>query len=239
MNCPNCNAPLAEGAAFCGTCGMPIQQQAQPQQPNMQYQQPQMQYQQPQQQYQDPQQQYQQPQQQYQQPQQQWQAQQPTGQYSAPGGSFIDKIKANPLFITSVVGYFFLFIVAWFPRWVSALGSGAGLFASDGGILKLWAILFLLLCACGVIVEIVGENNASLGGIVTKFKSLPFSQFYIPAVALILWILCITNSTFRLVINSSWGLAHWGFCMYLCIIAIILLLVRPVMALIQKKPFWS
>ena len=232
MNCPNCNAPLAEGAGFCGNCGMPIQQ-AQPQQPNMQYQQPQMQYQQPNMQYQQP------------QPgmdpqmQQQWQAQQPAGQYKAPGVSPLVNIKSNPLMITSIIGYFFLFIVAWFPRWISALGSGAGLLASDGGILKLWALLFFLLCVLGVIIEVVGEGNAALGGFVTKYKSLPFSQFYIPAVALILWILCLTNSLFRSTISGTWGLAHWGICMYMCIIAVILLLVRPVMCLIQKKEFWS
>lgn len=236
MNCPNCNAPLADGAGFCGNCGMPVQQQAQ--QPNMQYQQPQMQYQQPNPQYQQPNTQYQQPGMDPQM-QQQWQAQQPAGRSSASGGFSIDMIKSNPLMLTSIVGYFFLFIVAWFPRWISALGSGAGLLASDGGILKLWAFLFFALCALGVIIEIVGDKNAALGGFVTKFKSLPFSQFYIPAVALILWILCITNSSFRSIVKGSWGLAHWGFCMYLCIIAVILLLVRPVMCLIQKKEFWS
>ena len=228
MNCPVCGSPNADGAAFCGACGSPLgQQNAQQyqQQPNMQYQQPNMQYQQqPNMQYQqpyDPNMQYQQPNQQYQRP-------------AGSNGNFIDAIKQQPIKIATYVGFFFLFLITFLP-WVSFMGIGAGLLASDGGILKLWALMFFLVSVCGILIEF-GSLIPALNNIASAYKKLPFSQFYLPALALILWIICLCNSNFRLTVKAG---AHWGIGMWLCIIGIVLILVRPVMALIQKKEYWD
>ena len=232
MNCPNCNAPLADGTTMCPTCGMPVAQQ-----PNMQYQQPNMQYQQPNMQYQQP-----NPNMQYQQPDPN-QFQQPNPNqfqqaqnYGVPAGQmgFVDTIKSNPLKICDIVAIFFLFLVAWMPSWVSAFGMGAGLLASDGGILKLWALFFVLVAAWTSIV-LFGSNIRALKGVVEGYKRLPFSQFYIPAFVILLFILVICNSMLRTTVKYG---ASWGLCFYLCIIAIILLLVRPVMCIVKKQEYW-
>ena len=245
MNCPVCGSPNADGAAFCGACGSPLgQQNAQQyqQQPNMQYQQPNMQYQQPNAQYQQPNMQYQQqPNMQYQQPNMQYQ-QQPNMQYQQPmqnqrvstGNNFADIIRQQPLKIVTYVGFFFLFLASFLP-WVSAFGIGAGLWAPDGGILKLWAILLLLTAVCGILIEF-GSLIPALNSIADTFKKLPFSQFYLPALALIIWIICICNSLLRSSVKFG---AHWGIGMWLCIIGVVLLLVRPVLAIIQKKNYWD
>ena len=232
MNCPNCNAPIADGAAFCGSCGMPIAQQPQQPQPNMQYQQPQMQYQQP-----NP--------QQFQQPgmdpqmQQQWQAQQPAGQY-APKGSFVDQLKANPLKIATYVGYFFIFLTSFLPGWVTAkiwgISSSEGLLVSGGGILKLWAFLFFAIAVCGILIEF-GSLIPAINGVADKFKKLPYSQFYLPGLAFIIWIIASFTGEFHTLVKSS-GVGY-GFCMFLNIIGILLVLVRPIMAIIKKQEYWD
>ena len=251
MNCPNCGAPLAEGAAFCGTCGMPIQQPQQPgmQQPNMQYQQPGMQQpnmqyqqpgmQQPNMQYQQPG--MQQPNMQYQQPgmQQQWQAQQPTGSY-APKGNIIEMIKSKPILIVTYVGFFFILITSFLKGWVTAkvygITSSEGLLVTGGGILKLYALLFALIAIWGILVEF-GSFIPAINGIVDKFKKLPYSQFYLPCLAFIVWLLSILNGEFRDLVKIS-GI-HYGICMYLNIIGILMIAARPVIALIQKKNYWE
>jgi hypothetical protein len=239
MNCPICGAPIAEGAAFCNNCGSPVAQQPQQgiqyQQPNQQYQQPGPQYQQPDQQFQ---QQYQQPGPMYQQDQQ---FRQPASNFGKP--SIGDLIK-DPFMICTFVGFFFLFISAWFPRWVQAKGAGGvGLLAADGGILKLYAFLFFLIIVWGVITHLNLIPNA-----VQMYRSLPFSQFYLPGLALIVWILCMTNSSFRLIVDAGKAAkllgytgktAGYGFIAWLCLIAVILLLVRPVMKLVKKEQYWD
>ena len=178
----------------------------------MQYQQPNMQYQQ-------------QPNMQYQQPMQ--------NQRVSTGNNFADIIRQQPLKIVTYVGFFFLFLASFLP-WVSAFGIGAGLWASDGGILKLWALFFVLVAACKSIV-LFGSNIRALKGVVEGYKRLPFSQFYIPAFVILLFILVICNSMLRTTVKYG---ASWGLCFYLCIIAIILLLVRPVMCIVKKQEYW-
>ena len=246
MNCPICGAPIAEGAAFCNNCGSPVAQQ--PQQ-GIQYQQPGQQYQQPgpqyQQQYQQPGQQYQQPGPQYQQPGQMYQdySQNQNKFGASNGGNIMATITKDPFMICTCVGLFFMFISSWFPRWVQASGyGGAGLFASNGGILKLYAFLFIAIVAWEVIIHfnVIPE-------VVGKFRSLPFSQFYLPALALIVWILCMTNSNFRMYVNAGKQVKEltgvstsgYGFIAWLCLISILLLLVRPVMKIVKKEQYWD
>ncbi len=268
MNCPSCGSPLQEGAGVCNVCGNPVNMQYQQpgMNPNAQYQQgydPNMQYQQqgydPNMQYQqqgyDPNMQYQQqydPNMQYQQPGMDPNAQFQTQTFGRPASnvSFIDAIKAEPIRICAYVGFLFTFLASFFPRWVYAKVSflgvskseGAGLFAADGGILKLYGILFLLFSICGILIEF-GSNIPAINSITDKYKQLPFSQFYIPALFLILWILAITNSLFRMVVkmdvDSSYGSAGYGLMTWLCLIGILLLLVRPVLALVKKEPYWK
>ncbi len=235
MNCPNCNAPLAEGTSFCPTCGMPVTQQQPGQQPGMQYQQP---GQQPGMQYQQP---GQQPGMQYQQPGQQ-PGQQPNGfqqqqNIGTPGMNtgFVDTMKSDPLRICTCIAVFFLFLVAWLPAWVSAFGIGAGLFASDGGVLKLWAFFFFVTMVWTIIVEF-SSGKGGLASVVAAYKRLPFSQFYIPAFVLILFLLVIFNSLIRTSVRVG---AHYGLCFYLCLIAIALLLVRPIMKMVKHEEYWD
>ena len=242
MNCPNCGLPIADGSSFCVGCGAPVAQQPQQnQQPQMQYQQPQ--YQQPQ--FEQPQMQYQQPQQQYQQPQQAFQPQQQSFQQSSqkvglPGnGSFIEVMKADPVRICAYVGYMFTFLASFVPRWVSVsffgVTQGAGLFASDGGILKLWGILFLLGSIVGCLMEF-GSFIPAINNVAAKVKALPYSQFYIPGLFVILYILCRFNGNFTTFVNAG---GSWGFAKWICLIGILLLLVRPILKLVKKEEYWD
>ena len=169
---------------------------------------------------------------------------------SFPGGSFVDIIKADPIRICAYIGLVFIFFSSFLGRWVyvkaSFLGTtiteGAGLFASDGGILILYGILFMVLSIWGMVVEF-GSLIPALNSIAAKYKSLPFSQFYIPCAAFILWLLAIFNSNFRMVVNSakdvSYGSSGYGFVTWMCLIGIILLLVRPVMKIVKKEQYWD
>jgi hypothetical protein len=319
MNCPNCGSEIPEGAAFCTTCGSPVQQaapqqpyqqaapqqpyqQAAPQQPYQQaapqqpYQQaaPQQPYQQaaPQQPYQQaaPQQPYQQaaPQQPYQQaaPQQPYQQgyqqpyqqgyqqpyqqgyQQPYQQgYQQPypqnyggasfkqGGGFpalINSFKANPISIATYAGIVLVFLSSFLPGWVHASYDGdkvsAGLLASDGGILKLWALLLFL---SSVAMFAIASDDfqvipvPKVSELVDKFKSLPFSQFYFPALVLVLFLLCTFNSTFRTVIDAVKAAKSYaallgmtihggyGYAFWFCLLGLILILVEPVLKLVK------
>ena len=248
MNCPNCGAPLTEGAAFCPNCGQPVAQVQQPD-PGVQYQaqqpDPSMQYQaqQP-----DPSMQYQaqqpgpNPQFQAQQPgpNPQFQTQQQNVGYSGNKGSFVDMIKAKPIKLTTYIGYFFIFITSFLPGWITSnIGGGEGLLVTGGGILKLYALLFVLISVCGILVEF-GSIIPALNGIAGKFKALPFSQFYLPGLAFIVWLLSILNGEFRDKMGSFFGLSvGYGICMYLCIIGILLVLVRPIMAIVKKEEYWD
>jgi len=174
----------------------------------------------------------------------------------APYGNFVEVIRQDPIRICAYIGCLFLLLSSFMPRWVyvkvSFMGisesAGEGLFRAGGGILKLYAILFMILAICGILVEF-GSYLPSLNNIAAKFKALPFSQFYIPCAAFIVWLLCVFNGTFRDTINSvkdasgylgDAAKSGYGFVMWMCLIGIILLLVRPVMAIINKKPqYWD
>ena len=170
-------------------------------------------------------------------------------------GNYFEAIKSDPVRICPYIGYVFLFLSSFLPRWVylkiTLLGisesEGEGLLVSGGGILKLYAILFILLAAWGLIIEF-GSYIPALNNIASKYKSLPFSQFYVPCAAFIVWLLAIFNGTFRDAINSvkeyssyygDAAKAGYGFVMWMCLIGIILLLVRPVMAIVKKQPYWD
>ena len=175
----------------------------------------------------------------------------------AGGASLIEAIRQNPIKVCAYVGSILLILSGFLPRWVyfkASLGSfsqssGAGLFASDGGILKLYGFLLIIFGLCASFIEF-GSYVPSLNNVAAKFRALPFSQFYIPCASFIVWLLAVFNSNFRNVVNMYKGedttsllggsvSSGYGFVMWMCLIAIILLLVRPVMALIQKKNYWE
>ena len=252
MNCPFCGAQIPDGAAFCPNCGAPSTPQQAEQQQTVLNGQPQAapgpQYQQQPQAAPDPQ--YQQqpygaPGPQYQQqpygaagqPQpaanQQWQQKQ---SFAAAGQqSFVDAVKADPIKICTLVGFFFTFLASFLPAWVSGGGHGIGLFGEFGGILVLWGILFLLGSICGILLEL-GSSVQGLKALSDAVKKLPFSQFYIPGLFFILYLLARFNSLFRLAVGFG---ASWGFAKWICLIGVLLLFVRPVMKLVKKEEYWA
>ena len=177
------------------------------------------------------------------------------GRVSA-NGNFVEAIRQEPIRICAYIGCFFLLLSSFLPRWVyvkvSFLGvsesAGEGLLRSGGGILKLYALLLFLLAAWGMMVEF-GSFVPAINKIAAKYKALPFSQFYVPCAAFIVWLLAIFNGTFRDTINSvkdasgylgDAAKSGYGFVTWMCLIGIILLLVRPVMAIVNKKPqYWD
>ena len=207
MNCPNCGAPLQEGAAFCTSCGMPVAQQPQQQaQPGPQV--------------------------------------NPAGNFNNAqnfgaqrSGNLIQDIKNDPFKGCSYIGYVFTFLASFMPFWVSVsvfgISSHAGLFAADGGILKLYGILFLLGSIAGCLIEF---GPGSLSNITTKYKQLPYSQFYIPGLFFILYFLVRFTSYFKDAVNIGY---HWGFIKWICLLGVILLLVRPIMCLVKKQDYWA
>lgn len=236
MFCPNCGNDVPEGSAFCTNCGTPMQQA-----PQQQYQQP---YEQPGYQ-QAPQQPY--PQQGYQQAPQQPYAQAPSHFGPAVNfGGIIGSFKENPLNIATYVGVILLFLSSFMPGWIYVSGWGAkesaGLLASDGGILKLWAlILFLTTIAIFFVASADNINIPAVNNMIDKFKSLPFSQFYLQALAFIMFLLCTFNGTFHDAIKEVKELKDWGFkggygyAFWFCLIGIILTLVVPVMKTIKGE----
>ena len=225
------------------------QNYGQPQQPQQQgYVQPQQQqfqqgYGQPQQQ-QFQQQAYGQPQQQqfqqaYGQPQQQFQQQgygyqQPQMRQAGPKVEIsfnFDKIKTINY---RVIAAFILFFSAILPGWYSyteqGVSAGFGLFVKEGKISILWAILILLsaILVFALEYEIVPACNNLL-------KSLPFGEFYVPALALVTFILAtfVKSKDIKLVIKFA-GM-KLGFCWWFALIAIILLLIKPVVKAIRGE----
>ena len=167
----------------------------------------------------------------------------------------VNMIKADPIRLCAYIGYLFIILASWIPRWayikVSFFGvstsEGFGLFSSGGGILKLYGFLFILFGLVGSLIEF-GSYIPALNKAADKFKTLPFSQFYIPCAAFIVWLLAIFNSNFRDVINSAKqyegmlndaASAGYGFAMWMCLIGIILVLIRPILALVQNKSYWE
>ncbi len=239
MNCPFCGAQIPDGAAFCPNCGAPsTPQQAEQQQTvlNGQPQAPGPQYQQQPQAAPDPQYQ-QQPYGAAGQPQpaanQQWQQKQ---SFAAAGQqSFVDSVKADPVKVCTYIGFVFTFLASFLPAWVTGYGVGVGLFAGDGGILKLYGILFLLGSICGILLDF-GSKVQGLNALTDAVKKLPFSQFYIPGLFFILYLLARFNSLFRMAVGFG---ASWGFAKWICLIGVILLFVRPVMKLVKKEEYWA
>ncbi len=228
-------------------------------------------YQQPQGGYNQPYQQggYQQPQGGYNQPYQQGGYQQPQGGYNQPyqqpqvnyGGSKVDfqgvvsDLKTNIFKTIGLVGAILIFLSSFLPGWVYAkYGSdseSAGLFAEDGGILKLYGILLLIISLAMIVFALSDFIRVpAIKNFAQKFNSLPFSAFYLPAASLILFFLATFNSNFRDVIDaineikdmySSWmGSSSdisggYGYAFWFCLIGIILTLVPAVMSLINKN----
>ncbi len=220
--------------------GQPQQQQfqqqgyGQPQQQQFQqqgYGQPQQQgYGQPQQQ--QFQQGYGQPQQQFQ--QQGYGYQQPQMRQAGPKVEIsfnFDKIKTINY---RVIAAFILFFSAILPGWYSyteqGVSAGFGLFVKEGKISILWAILILLsaILVFALEYEIVPACNNLL-------KSLPFGEFYVPALALVTFILAtfVKSKDIKLVIKFA-GM-KLGFCWWFALIAIILLLIKPVVKAIRGE----
>ena len=277
MRCSNCGNEIPDNSAFCTSCGAPVTSQPmgndQPYQQPQQgaYQQPYQQqggYQQPQQgDYQQPYQQggYQQPQGGYNQPYQQGGYQQPYQQYQQPqvnyGGNKVDfqgvvsDLKTNIFKTIGLVGALLIFLSSFLPGWVYAkYGSdseSAGLFAEDGGILKLYGILLLIISLAMIVFALSDFIHVpAIKNFAQKFNSLPFSAFYLPAASLILFFLATFNSNFRDVIDaikeikdmySSWmGSSSdisggYGYAFWFCLIGIILTLVPAVMSIINKN----
>ena len=269
MRCSNCGNEIPDNSAFCTSCGAPVT--SQPMGNDQSYQQPQQgAYQQPQGAYQQPQGGYQQPQQgDYNQPYQQGGYQQPQGGYNQPyqqpqvnyGGSKVDfqgvvsDLKTNIFKTIGLVGAILIFLSSFLPGWVYAkYGSdseSAGLFAEDGGILKLYGILLLIISLAMIVFALSDFIRVpAIKNFAQKFNSLPFSAFYLPAASLILFFLATFNSNFRDVIDaineikdmySSWmGSSSdisggYGYAFWFCLIGIILTLVPAVMSLINKN----
>ncbi len=204
-------------------------------------------------------------QQQYGQPQQY--GNQPNGQYNNPkavgnvrtnsGGiinmnGIIEDMKSDPMKIVSYGGVLFVFLASFLPGWIHASYWGkshsAGLWASDGGILKLWSLLFIVACVAQV--AVIAEKNVNIPGtdsFMQKYRNLPFSDFYVIALMVVLFFLCTFNGTFREVVtaikeakeygNTILGKVSggYGYAFYMCIIGILALCVEPAMKLIKGE----
>lgn len=199
------------------------QNYGQPQQPQQQgYGQPQQQFQQG----------YGQPQQQFQ--QQGYGYQQPQMRQAGPKVEIsfnFDKIKTINY---RVIAAFILFFSAVLPGWFGVSESGAilsaGLLVKEGGILKLWAILFIISALAVIVLEyevVPAFNN--------MIKSLPFGEFYVPALAVVTFIL----GTFAYSKETKDGMKmlgmKFGFCWWFALIAVILLCIKPVVKAIKGE----
>ena len=175
----------------------------------------------------------------YGQPQQQFQQQgygyqQPQMRQAGPKVEIsfnFDKIKTINY---RVIAAFLLFFSAILPSWYCYTEHGAsagfGLFVKDGGIYKLWAILILLsaIFVFALEYEIVPACNNLL-------KSLPFGEFYVPALAFVSFILATFVKTKEIKAAVKFADMKFGFCWWYALVAIILLLIKPVVKAIRGE----
>jgi len=112
-----------------------------------------------------------------------------------------------------------------------------GLFSSDTGILKLWAIFLLIAAAAAVAIELVPAVKDMV-------KSLPFYQFYAPGLALLSIILIMTNKNvkaFRSMISLYSAIGSkdvsggWGISFWLILLGVIALIGRGVLGFLSKE----
>ena len=145
--------------------------------------------------------------------------------------------------ILTFVGAGLVFLGSWFPRIVYYNMAGekeaAGLFASDGGILKFYALLFIIIAAGSVCLEVLPNLDA--------VKKLPFYQFYLPALGFIVFILVCTNNTISAIrdvikLAKSFGSmlggkvsGGWGIAWYFLLFGLIILTVRAVLGFLNSK----
>ena len=187
---------------------------------------------------------YSQPQQQqfqqaYGQPQQQFQQQgygyqQPQMRQARPKVEIsfnFDKIKTINY---RVIAAFILFFSAVLPGWFGVSESGAtlsaGLLVKEGGILKLWAILFIISALAVIVLEyevVPAFNN--------MIKSLPFGEFYVPALAVVTFILGTFAYSKETKDEMKMLGMKFGFCWWFALIAVILLCIKPVVKAIKGE----
>jgi len=151
MICPNCGQTIPDGLPSCPACGAPV---GAPQQP-------------------------------YGAPQQPYGA--PQGGYGAPaaGGApidfngFMNRAKSNPILFAVPVAFVLTFIFSLVKSFVTAdlgwLGKHGKTIFADAA---LFGILVLLIDAWACLVELHSGSQTGFGGVIAKYKSLPFSQFY-------------------------------------------------------------
>ena len=217
MICPKCHAQLPDGTIFCTGCGVSLIQRKRPaQQPNVQYQQPGMQYQQSTIHYKQPTGSYQQ---QEPEPQPMKPAQNPTQihvpKYVKP--SICRIVGAVLILISAIVPF-------WFGASVGGYYSGAGFFATGGGILGFWGVLMLL---TGLALLFFEVDVTAIRNYQEKFHALPYARFYLPGFALFLLIL----GTFAHSLDThdiGWG---W----WLCLIGILLSCIQPGLEFLKEK----
>lgn len=161
----------------------------------------------------------------------------------APAGK---SASANPAFdmivkFGTIAGAALVFLGSFIPKWyvakVSFMGvsesEGFGLWASDGGILKLWAIILLIVAVGSVCIEYV----PAVGDVV---KGLPFYQFYLPALGLLAFILGTVNKHVKEVRDAakmlgSMGSSHYGIAWWFVLIGLIILFAKAVIEMLNNK----
>ncbi|MBQ1328195.1 MAG: hypothetical protein IIY49_09220, partial [Eubacterium sp.] len=142
-----------------------------------------------------------------------------------------DKIKTINY---RVIAAFLLFFSAILPSWYSfaeqGVSGGFGLFVKEGKISILWAILILIsaILVFALEYEIVPACNNLL-------KSLPFGEFYVPALALVTFILATFVKSKDVKAVVKFYEMKLGFCWWFALIAIILLLIKPVVKAIRGE----
>ena len=203
MNCPKCGTMLPDGASFCSVCGTQLgQQMYQQAQPGM-YQQPQPGMQQPQ-----------------------------PGMYQ-PGYMPRPPVIRVPKYVKPsmcrVVGASLITICSILPAWFGAyygsgMYQGVGFFATGGGILALWGVLFLLAGLALLFFEIDFPPIRNAQG---AFHALPYARFYIPA-------FCVLNFILGTFAHSG-GSASVGWGWWLTLLGILLTFVSPIVDLVKGR----
>lgn len=167
----------------------------------------------------------------------------------APAGN---SASSNPAFDMIIkygtfVGAGLVFLGSFLPRWhvakVSAFGmsesNNFGLWASNGGILKLWSILLIIVAVGSVLIE----TNPKVKDMV---KGLPFYQFYLPALGVLAFILATTNKLVRAHSISGEDKAaikmlggsvssHFGIAWWFVLLGLIILIAKGVIEMINNK----